>query len=71
MGVLAVFPLYYQRAGIVRSSLAVGSGVGDQRSTVSAQMLLNPSAGNEATFQPAWLRNYDVIPAAYHATVSS
>jgi hypothetical protein len=24
MGVLAVFPLYYQRAGIVRSSLAVG-----------------------------------------------
>jgi hypothetical protein len=30
---------------------------------ISAQMLLNPSAGNEATFQPAWLRNYDVIPA--------
>ena len=41
----------------------------DQRSTVSAQMLLNPSAGNEATFQPAWLRNYDVIPAVMNVYI--
>ena len=34
-----------------------------QRSTVSAQMLLNPIAGNEATFKPEWLKSYDVIPA--------
>jgi hypothetical protein len=30
--------------------------------TLSAQMLLNPVAGNEATFSSLWLRNYDVIP---------
>jgi len=41
----------------------------DQRSTVSAQMLLNPSAGNEATFQPAWLRNYDVIPTVMNVYI--
>lgn len=41
----------------------------DQRSTVSAQMLLNPSAGNEATFQPVWLRNYDVIPAVMNVYI--
>jgi hypothetical protein len=41
----------------------------DQRSTVSAQMLLNPSAGNEATFQPTWLRNYDVIPAVMNVYI--
>lgn len=35
----------------------------DQRSTVSAQCLLNPIAGNEATFKSTWLRFYDVIPA--------
>lgn len=35
----------------------------DQRSTVSAQCLLNPIAGNEATFKPVWLKGYDVIPA--------
>lgn len=35
----------------------------DQRSTVSAQCLLNPLAGNEATFKSIWLRAYDVIPA--------
>jgi hypothetical protein len=35
----------------------------DQRSTVSAQMLLNPIAGNEATFKSIWLKAYDVIPA--------
>jgi hypothetical protein len=41
----------------------------DQRSTVSAQMLLNPSAGNEATFRSAWLRNYDVIPAVMNVYI--
>ena len=35
----------------------------DQRSTVSAQCLLNPIASNEATFKSIWLRAYDVIPA--------
>lgn len=30
--------------------------------TVSAQMLLNPTAGNEATFSSLWLKAYDVIP---------
>lgn len=35
----------------------------DQRSTVSAQCLLNPVAGNEATFHSSWLKTYDVIPA--------
>jgi hypothetical protein len=29
---------------------------------VSAQMLLNPLAGNEATFKSIWLRGYEVIP---------
>jgi len=33
-----------------------------QRSTVNAQMLLNPLAGNESTFSPLELRHYDVIP---------
>lgn len=33
-----------------------------QRSTVNAQMLLNPLAGNESTFSPLSLRHYDVIP---------
>jgi hypothetical protein len=35
----------------------------DQRSTVSAQMLLNPIAGSEATFSSLWLQPYEVIPA--------
>lgn len=35
----------------------------DQRSTVSAQCLLNPIAGNEATFKSEWLQTYDVIPS--------
>jgi hypothetical protein len=30
--------------------------------TVSAQMLLNPLAGGEATFNSLWLRSYDVVP---------
>ena len=34
----------------------------DQRSTVSAQCLLNPIASNEATFKSVWLRFYDIIP---------
>jgi hypothetical protein len=34
-----------------------------QRSTVNAQMLLNPLAGNESTFQTTSLKHYDVIPA--------
>jgi hypothetical protein len=33
-----------------------------QRSTVAAQMLLNPVAGNEAVFQAAWFKSYDVRP---------
>jgi hypothetical protein len=35
----------------------------DQRSVVSSQMLLNPIAGNEATFQSLWFKSYEVIPA--------
>jgi hypothetical protein len=35
----------------------------DQRSTVSAQMLLNPIAGTDATFQSTWLKTYEVVPA--------
>jgi len=34
-----------------------------QRSTVSAQMLLNPIAGNEAVFRAQWLRGFEVRPA--------
>jgi hypothetical protein len=33
-----------------------------QRSTVAAQMLLNPVAGNEAVFQAAWFKSYDLRP---------
>lgn len=35
----------------------------DQRSTVSAQMLLNPIAGTEATFQPTTFRTYEIFPS--------
>ncbi len=35
----------------------------DQRSVVSAQMLLNPLASGEATFSSVWLRTYQVIPS--------
>jgi phage terminase large subunit-like protein len=41
----------------------------DQRSTVSAQLLLNPIAGNEATFSSLWLRPYEVIPAVMNVYV--
>lgn len=34
-----------------------------QRSTVNAQMLLNPIAGNESTFSAKSFRHYDVIPS--------
>lgn len=34
-----------------------------QRSTVAAQMLLNPLAGNEATFRTSTFKHYDVIPS--------
>lgn len=34
-----------------------------QKSTVSAQMLLNPVAGTDAMFHPEWFRSYDVIPS--------
>jgi hypothetical protein len=34
-----------------------------QRSTVNAQMLLNPIAGNESTFDTLRFKHYDVIPA--------
>jgi len=30
--------------------------------TLAAQMLLNPTAGSEATFQSLWLKGYDVVP---------
>jgi hypothetical protein len=34
-----------------------------QRSTVSAQMLLDPRAGNVAVFRAEWLKSYEVRPA--------
>lgn len=34
-----------------------------QKSTVSAQMLLNPVAGTDQMFKSEWFRSYDVIPA--------
>ncbi len=41
----------------------------DQRSTVSAQLLLNPIAGTEATFRAPWMRTYDVIPAVLNVYI--
>lgn len=35
----------------------------DQRTTVSAQMLQNPAAGNQNMFMPGWMRPYEIRPA--------
>lgn len=40
-----------------------------QRSTVNAQMLLNPLAGNESTFSPLSLRHYDIIPSVMNVYI--
>src|SRR3974390_2331056 len=40
-----------------------------QRSTASAQCLLNPIAGNEATFNSTMLRPYDVFPAVMNVYI--
>lgn len=42
---------------------------GTQRSTVAAQMLLNPLAGNENMFSTLALRHYDVIPAVMNVYI--
>jgi hypothetical protein len=41
----------------------------DQRSTVSAQLLLNPIAGDEATFSSLWLTGYEVIPVVMNVYI--
>jgi hypothetical protein len=41
----------------------------DQQSTVSAQMLLNPAYGNDATFNPTWFKTYEVIPAVMNVYI--
>lgn len=41
----------------------------DQQSTVSAQMLLNPISGSEATFKSVWFQTYDVIPAVMNVYI--
>jgi len=40
-----------------------------QRSTVAAQMLLNPLAGNENTFTTLALKHYDVIPSVMNVYI--
>jgi hypothetical protein len=40
-----------------------------QRSTVSAQMLLDPRAGNAAVFRVEWLKAYEVRPAALNVYI--
>ena len=40
-----------------------------QRSTVNAQMLLNPLAGNESTFTTTTFKHYDVIPAVMNVYI--
>ena len=41
----------------------------DQKSTVSAQCLLNPIAGDEATFHVDMLQSYDVFPAVMNVYI--
>jgi hypothetical protein len=41
----------------------------DQRTTVSAQMLLDPVADNEATFRAGWLRSYELFPAVMNVYI--
>jgi hypothetical protein len=41
----------------------------DQQSTVAAQMLLNPSYGHNQTFNPTWLKTYEVIPAVMNVYI--
>ena len=40
-----------------------------QRSTVSAQMLLDPRAGNVAVFRAEWLRGYEVRPSCLNVYI--
>jgi hypothetical protein len=41
----------------------------NQRSTCPAQMLQNPVAGSEATFNVAWFRPYELIPSAMNVYI--
>jgi hypothetical protein len=50
-------------------SICGGDAEASWRSTVSAQLLLNPIAGNEATFSSLWLRPYEVIPAVLNVYI--
>ncbi len=40
-----------------------------QRSTVAAQMLQNPLSGDDATFDPSWLRAYEVRPRLMNVVI--
>ncbi len=41
-----------------------------QKSTVSAQMLLNPVAGSDAMFRSEWFTSYDIIPAQMNVYIT-